>query len=425
MEQHNFAPGGEADGTGRSCVPSEPVVIGAPPGMGIVGAVCLIFGCALSLFCFIDMLRGNETASLFICFAFLCFGLIGLFLICYSFRRVVVNGGQILLRDMLLRTRSFRMEDIKQVKKKTAGYSFLGESGTLFRIYDYSPALEILLQRLKALGAKAELPGCRAGISLARSSHPDPEKRLFTVRRPSLFPAALTVEGRTFTLTRAFWPDRRFAVSELKRVRLTENRDRRLTIRLTLNNGRCVFKRRCFAGDLTDKSLVFALLRHLSELGVMLTGAEKTDEDVRRMLRSRLVTREGGRELCAAEYERLLPLFEEYGRLLEAFGFRLAYGLIAKEQLPAPGALIPYPLPGEAFVYGIYLGVLKDDRFVYGRKNSFPMCEHIPLLLRSDSPENLLYFSPPPVTLVKELLHVFLSLVRHKRIRISDTAAVF
>lgn len=105
----------------------ETLLIRASLFIRSIGAAGVVFGCLMSFFCYSDYLRGNETASVGLALCFLLLpGILGIFLILYGCRFVVVNGEDIVVRDIMLRRRCYRVDEIVKVTWNVDGYVFWG-----------------------------------------------------------------------------------------------------------------------------------------------------------------------------------------------------------------------------------------------------------------------------------------------------------
>lgn len=429
----------EQDNAGQQS-PSHngPLVIKAPSIAWMIGAAGLVFGCMMSLFCYLDYLNGNETASVGIALGFLLIpGTLGVWLLFYSFRLVKVDGEQIMFRDILLRRHYYRMDDICRVKWSPDGLVIMGAEGKLFTIYDCNAQCGLFMQELEFRGVELDIPGCEFGSARISAFHPCMEKRHFTVRSGYCsirFGGRMEIEGRKFTIYRLLNRKMKAAVSDLKEVRIRENKERMLAIRIYGKNGKLLFKVSGSSKDGLDSRCVFALLRHLKEAGIPLIGIEKTDEGVQCLMRNRYVSMQEAECIFRREYELVLPVLRKYEGIFDGLGMNLTYGPIDRlEKSNGDGGVYPCQNQGNPFKSGYFFCLSKDGRIVCDKKEGIPLYLSFQILERPPEasgnwPEgnadaglqDLYYFRPAPMDIVNRILEVMVAMVKKKKTRISN-----
>lgn len=422
---------------------SGPLVIKAPSIVWMLGAAGLVFGCMMSLFCFLDYLNGNETASVGIALGILLIpGLLGLWLLLYSLRLIKVDGEQIMFRDILLRRHDYRMEDICRVKWSPDGLVVMGAEGRLFTIYDCNAQCDIFMQELELRGVELDIPGREFGSSRISAAHPCMEKRHFTVRSGYCsvrYGGRIEIEGRKFTVHRLFGKEIKGLVSDLREVRMKENKENLLAIRIYLQNGKLLFKVAGSSKDGLDSRCVFALLRHLKEAGIPLKGIEKADEGVQCLMRHRYVSRQEAEFVFGKEYELVLPVLRKYEDIFAGLDMNFTYGPVDSPQDPNKDrGGNPCPDPGNSFKSGYFFCLSKDGRMVCDKKEGVPLYLSFPILEGPpDAFENwleggadaglrdLYYFRPAPMDIMNRILEVMVTMVKKKKTRISNMKTEF
>lgn len=98
-----------------------------------------------------------------------------------------------------------------------------------------------------------------------------------------------------------------------------------------LKNGRRLAKLGSMVTDGRDGNCVFALLRHLKDMGIPMPGIENTWDDVQCMMRSRYVEAQAAYDLFQDEYGQILPILKEYASLFSDMGLKLVYGCVGRE----------------------------------------------------------------------------------------------
>lgn len=410
------------------------LVIKVPVIIGIMGIIGLTFGCLLAFWCYLDYLNGSETASVGLSLMFLMlFGIPGMGLTLYGSRVIKVDGEEILFRDGFLRRHCFRLDEVKKVTWSVDGYVFTGTGGRLFKIYDYNPSCVRLLQELERRGVELDIPGrAFAGAQLERS-HPCLEKRRFTVRSASFslrFGGKLTVDGRNITVRRMFRGEQSCLVTELEKARVLVNKERKLTVRIYCKSGSCLFFAAGSSADYADSNSVFSLLRYLAESGVLLYGNGMTDDSVQCMLRSRFIDPQKEESVLREEYERILPVLEEYGEVFSRQGLKLDYGLLDRQREETQEkSMLCHPILTENFKYGFFLALLKDGKVTYHKKQKLPLYQCFMII--ENEPETasgvlevlgemgsqpFFYYNSIPTAFIRECLEFYLVLIKKKQI---------
>lgn len=420
---------------------SPELVLRPPFGIGIIGIITLVIGLLLSVFCYLDYLKGNETASVGIALGFLMIpGVTGILLVLYSCRLVIVEGEDIVFRDFLLRRHRYRLDEITKVIWSADGYVLMGKTGKMFKIYEYSASCEHLFIKLEKLGVELDIPGRSFGAGRLAAVHPCPDKRCFTVRSCNCsmrYGGKIKVEGPKLLFCRYFQKEVCCTVRELTEVLIKEKKDGRIIISIFYQNHRLLFKINGSAGDHQDTHFIFALVRHLKEAGVPLKGMEKVSEDVHCMMRKRFINRKDAVMTLKAEYERILPAIKKYETELENSGFQLMYGTVDRADVENQiKVLFPDQMPDCVFVFGYYLCLAKEGRFVYDKTQKCPLYLCRPVM--TEAPENpkggsayeedlrdLIYFEPIAASVIQYILEYFYKLVMKKRIYISEYQVFF
>lgn len=428
------------------------ILIKSPFTIRITGIVGVIFGCLMSFWCYGDYLRGNETATVGIAVGFLVIpGILGLWLILYSLRFVRIEGEDILFRDILLRSRRCRMDDICRVKWIADGYVLMGSHGKLFKIYDYSYACERLFLELEKRGVEVDIPGRVFSASVINACHPCPAKRRFTVKFMACsvrFFGRLEVNGSRIKLYRIFSKESLYHISDIKEVRVRENKEHRLSIRIFLENGKKLVKLEGGAGGGTDSNCVFALLRHLKEFGVPIHGLEKTDDAVQCMMRSGFVAEQSAQALFQKEYERILPIFQEYEAACFKVGLQLVYGPLGKADIAKQEniwkneawkkeGVFPDAFQLEGLMYACYFCILIDGKVACDKKRKLPLYQYLQIVSKKsevsgtqavgpgqtaceDETRGYLYFLPVPEQVVRVMMDMTLVMAKKKKIGVSE-----
>lgn len=417
------------------------LVIRTPVSIAIFGVIGLVIGCLLSAYCYTDYINGNETASIGIALGFLIIpGVTGILLILFSCRLITVKGEDLVFRDFLLRRHCYRLEDITRVIWSVDGYVFMGKSGKLFKIYDYSVSCERLFLELEKRGVELDVPGRSFGSGRSAAIHPCPDKRRFTVRSCNCsipYGGKIKIEGGNLVFYRRFRKELRCTVRELTEVRIKENKEGRIIIKIFNNNHRLLFKISGSAGDCQDTHFVFALLRHLKESGVPLKGMEKVGEIVKCMMTNRFVNQEEAMMVFKEDYERILPVIRKYETILAASGFELMYGAIDRAEMENQlKGLFPDQMVAPVFVYGYYFCLTREGRKVYDKKQKLPLYHCSTVMTRQpqnvtgantyeEDLKDLIYFEPIPEPAIRFILEYFHMLVKKKKIYLSENQLAF
>lgn len=410
------------------------IIIRMPTYIRVVFLLLGISGIALVCFCCIDGLRGNETATPGVIAAFtLITGLPGAWLIGYSFRQVVVDKESIAVRNCLLQTRCFQWIDIRQASYQGGCLCVMGEQGKLFQIQEDSSGYVPFLNALEEQGVKVQLPGQKIGSFMA-VSHPDREKRQFST---GLLPVwnktayRLSVAGDTLILKRFLGRPLCFLVSEVREVRIRENRDKFLKLKIYLKNGRCLARLRQSAFQLEDQNGVFALLRHLSQanIPVRATRLHQTGETLQCMLRQRFVDRAEAGQVLQEEYERILFALKKNNKQLQQYGVSLAHGMIDRDGLEQfshlPGLVANDSF--DSFAGGYYFCLVSGDCVICDRQGEVVLFDMMQILIQSEDVEEtegeaatgMLYFRPLPVDFLQSELDVLLKIVKRRQFSVS------
>lgn len=415
---------------------SPKLVIKTSAFIGIIGGMGMVFGCLLAFWCYRDYLNGNETASIEISLLFLLlFGSLGLCLVLYSLRMIVVSGEEILFRNIFFRRHFYRLDEVKTVKWSVDGYVFTGENGRLFKIYEYTPACELLLQELERRGVELDIPGRVFALSQVKRLHPCLEQRHFLVYSGNgyfRFGGKLLVEGNHITIHRRFQQERRYSVLDLEKVQILVNKEKNLTARIYHQDGSCVFRASCSTTDWTDRNGIFALLRCLEEYGVLLYGNGINDENVQCMIRNRFVPAGEVDTVLKEEYKRLLPVLNEYEELFAKYGMTLSHGLIdVRQKEEQERSMRLEPVWQDTFESGFFIWVKKDGETVYTKKGKVPLYQNFRVMekaptasadrleklweFKSAGAGQFLFVTSVPSAVVKGFLEAFLMQVRRKR----------
>ncbi|RGY95714.1 hypothetical protein DXA13_18740 [Clostridium sp. AM58-1XD] len=417
------------------------LVLHPPRAIGIAGIVTLVIGLLLSVFCYLDYLNGNETASVGIALGFLMIpGIAGILLVLYSCRLVTVKGEDIVFRDFLLRRHRCRLSEITKVIWSADGYVLMGKTGKLFKLYDDFVTCEQLFIELEKRGVELDIPGRTFGAGRLAAIHPCPDKRRFTVRSCNCslrYGGKIKIEGTNLVFCRRFQKMVCYTVSELTGVHIKEKKDGRIIISIFYQNHRLLFKINAFIGDCQDTRFVFALVRHLKESGVPLKGMENVGEDIHCMMRKQFINREDAERILMEEYERILPTIRKYETDLEELGFQLMHGTVDREKVEYQvKVLFPDQMVDRAFVLGYYLCFTKEGRFVYDKKQKCPLYQCRPVMtgkpeyLKAGSDydevlKDLIYFEAIPEPVIRYTMEYFLMLIKKKRIYISEYKSFF
>lgn len=409
------------------------IIIRMPTYIRVVFLLLGISGIALVCFCCIDGLRGNETATPGVIAGFtLITGLPGAWLIGYSFRQVVVDKESIAVRNSLLRTRCFQWSDIRQASYQEGCLCVMGEQGKLFKIQEGSRGYVPFLNVLEERGIKVCQEGPKTGSFMA-VSHPDREKRQFST---GLLPVwnktayRLSVAGDTLILKRFLGRPLCFLVSEVREVRIRENRDKVLKLKIYLKNGRCLARLRQSAFQLEDQNCVFALLRHLSQANVPVraTRLHQTGETLQCMLRQRFVDRAEAGQVLQEEYERILFALKKSNEQLHRYGVSLAHGMIDRDGLEQFSHL-PGLVTNDSFAGGYYFCLVSGDCVICDRQGEVVLFDMMQILIQSEeraigaaqgeAAAGMLYFRPLPVDFLQSELDVLLRIVKRRQFSVS------
>lgn len=409
------------------------LIIRMPVNIRIVFLLLGISGIALVCFCCIDGLRGNETATPGVIAALtLITGLPGAWLIGYSFRQVVVDKESIAVRNSLLRTRYFQRSDIRQASYQGGCLCVMGEKGKLFKIQEGNRGYVPFLNALEEQGIKVQLPGQKIGRFVS-VSHPDREKRQFST---GLLPVwnktayRLSVAGETLILKRFLGGPLCVRISEVREVRICENRDKFLKLKIYLKNGRCLARLRQSAFQLEDKNCVFALLRHLSQANVPVraTGLHQTGETLQCMMRQRFVDRAEAGQVLQEEYERILFALKKSNEQLQRYGVSLVHGMIERSGLEQFSHL-----PGlgvdDSFAGGYYFCLVSGDCVICDRQGEVVLFDMMQILIQSEERDieetegeaaaGMLYFRSLPVDILQSELDLLLRMVKRRQFSVS------
>lgn len=413
---------------------SGPLVIKAQPIAWMTGAAGLVFGCMMSLFCYLDYLNGNETASVGLALGFFFLpGTLGIWLLLYSFRLIKAEGDEILFRDILFRRHHYHVDDICKVKWSPDGLVVVGAQGTLFKIYECNEPCRLFMQQLEMRGVELDIPGREFGSARMAAHHPCMEKRHFTVRSGYCsvrFGGRMEIEGRKYAVHRLLKNGIEGLVSDLKEVRIKENKESLLAIRIYGKNGRLLFKVAGTSKDYLDSRCVFALLRHLKEAGIPLIGIDKADEGVQCLMQNRYVSPQEAEGIFREEYERVLPLLGKYEGIFKGLGLGLIYGPTDRLQNPyQEDGVNPHADQDDSSKSGYFFCLSKDGRMVCDKKEGHPLYQSFQILERSpEAPadwleggdeaglQTLYYFRPVPMDVVACILELILTMVKKKKI---------
>lgn len=414
------------------------LVIRIPAVIGTAGVFGLVFGALLAFWCYRDYLNGNETASVGLSLMFLfLFGIPGMGLTLYGSRVIKVKGEEILFRDIFLRSHYFTLDEVRKVQWALDGLAFMGACGRLFKVYEYSASCEKLLQELERRGVELDIPGRAFAFSQMEKSHPCLEKRRFTVRSASLslrFGGKLTIDGRNITVRRSFKREISCLVTELGKARVLVNKEKRLKVRIYHKNGTCLFLAVGSSMDYNDGCCVFSLLRYLAESGVTLYGNGMADEGVQCMMRSRFISTQEEKNVLREEYERILPVLEDYGELYSKLGLKLAYGICDRQQEEEQEEdLLHRTILTENYKYGFFYAPLRNGNMLYHKKEKQPLYQYFIVIERAPKNETddvpgseeplremgsqpLLYYHSIPTAVVKEGLEFYMVLFKKKQV---------
>lgn len=412
------------------------IMIRMPLCLRVVFLLLGISGIALVCYCCIDGLRGNETATPGIIAAFtLITGLPGAWLIGYSFQRIVVDKESIAVRNSLLRTRYFQWSDIRQASYQGGCLCVMGEQGKLFKIQEGSRGYVPFLNVLEEQGIKVQLPGQKLGRFMS-VSHPDREKRQFSTRLLPVWNKTayrLSVAGDTLILKRFLGRPLCFLVSEVREVRIRENRDKFLKLKIYRKNGRCLARLRQSAFQLEDKNCVFALLRHLAQANVPVraTRLPQTGETLQCMMRQRFVDRAEAGQVLEEEYERILFVLKKCNEQLQQYGVSLAHGMIDRcglEQFShLPGLVVNDTF--DSFAGGYYFCLVSGDCVICDRQGEVVLFDMIGILIQSEeraveetdgeAAAGMLYFRPLPVDFLQSELDILLRMIKRRQFSVS------
>lgn len=428
------------------------ILIKPPVMYRMIGIGGMIFGCLMAFWCYSDYLQGNDTATIEIAVGFLIIpGALGLWLLFYSFRFVRLEGEDILFRDILLRSHRWHMDEIQAVKCIGGSFVIMGRQERLFRLYEYSYALERLILELEKRGAEIDIPGRPFSSSQISACHPCPDQRRFTVRFMAYsihFYGRLEIEGRRIKLRRFLKKESYLRICDLKEVRVRENKDKRLMISVYLKNGKRLVKLAEGFDVGTDSNYVFALLRHLRETGIPVYGLEETDEGVQCMMRSGFVVKQSALSLFQREYEHILPIFREYESDFSKEGLRLIYGPldkagiakqenIWKNQAWKKEGVFPDAFWLEGMVYAFYFCILIHGNVACDKKRELPLYTFFQIVskrqgtsgeqaggqnhvLYDDELQGYVYFLPVPEQVLRGMLNMILLMGKKKKIGVSD-----
>ena len=330
----------------RQIKQEEQYTIHGPRGCIYIGAASIVFGIAMAAFCLYSRMHGNPTASIGIMLLFLIlFSVPGIYLIAYGSWSLTVHPETVVIRRLFGTDRIVSLKAVTRVKWRISGCVFYGAEGKLFTVYEMPAECERLLWRLIQRGVEVIPP-----IGVYRI--PDSTERRIVLRiyekRVSVLNAVGMVFGLLLMLTvewlesrslitalgcisalsflaaacrwqgRVILENRRiqirgivkkrqeYSVQEIGEVRLDmTSRSGTLVITILGRDGIliCRITERAKTAGYRNHGVSF--IKECRRNGIRITGYEKLDENLWRLISSGIIDQEEIPLFCSEECRRL------------------------------------------------------------------------------------------------------------------------
>ena len=403
----------------RQIKQEEQYTIHGPRGCIYIGAASIVFGIAMAAFCLYSRMRGNPTASIGIMLLFLIlFSVPGIYLIAYGSWSLTVHPETVVIRRLFGMDRIVSLKDVTRVKWRISGCVFYGAEGKLFTVYEMLAECERLLWRLIQRGVEVIPP-----IGVYRI--PDSAERRIVLRiyekRVSVLNAVGMVFGLLLMLTvewlesrslitalgcisalsflaaacrwqgRVILENRRiqirgivkkrqeYSVQEIGEVRLDmTSRSGTLVITILGRDGIliCRITERAKTAGYRNHGVSF--IKECRRNGIRITGYEKLDENLWRLISSGIIDQKEIPLFCSEECRRLDLECRKYSPKLSEKGVEMAHGMVMLTDGFAyvtgsenGGSSISFAPGEEEFLAeaAYVMCFLKNDRILYAKKD--------------------------------------------------------
>lgn len=397
----------------------EQYTIHGSRGCIYIGAAGILFGIAMAAFCMYSRIHGNPTATIGIMLLFLIlFSAPGIYLIAYGSWSLTVHPETVVIRRLFGTDRIVSLKDVTRVKWRISGYVFYGAEGKLFTVYEMSVECERLLWRLIQRGVEVippngvyRIPDCAERRIVLRIN----EKRVSVLNAVgmvfglllmltvewlesrslvtalgcisilSILTAACRWQGRVILENRRIQirgivkKRQEYTVQEIGEVRLDmTSHQGTLVITILGRNGFviCRITQRAKTAGYRNHGVSF--IKECRRNRIRITGYEKLDENLWRLISSGIIDQEEISLFCSEECLRLDTECRKYSQKLSEKGVKMAHGMVMLTDGFANvtgsengGSSISFTPGEEEFLAeaAYVICFLKNDRILYAKKD--------------------------------------------------------